>query len=56
MSKYIAFLSAINVGRHTVKMDALRQMFESPGYADEEISIFETWAGNASVTIDVESQ
>ena len=29
MSKYIAFLRAINVGGHNVKMDHLRQLFES---------------------------
>jgi uncharacterized protein (DUF1697 family) len=39
MSKYIAFLRAINVGGHTVKMDALRQMFESLGFADVETFI-----------------
>ena len=30
--KYIAFLRAINVGGHTVKMDNLRQLFESLGF------------------------
>ena len=29
MSRYIAFLRAINVGGHTVKMETLRQLFES---------------------------
>lgn len=29
MTKYIAFLRAINVGGHNVKMDVLRQLFES---------------------------
>lgn len=29
MSRYIAFLRAINVGGHTVKMDALRELFEA---------------------------
>jgi uncharacterized protein (DUF1697 family) len=52
MTKYIAFLRAINVGGHTVKMDALRQLFESLGFADVETFIasgnviFETKAGN----------
>jgi uncharacterized protein (DUF1697 family) len=32
MSQWIAFLRAINVGGHTVKMDRLRQLFESLGY------------------------
>ena len=29
ISRYVAFLRAINVGGHTVKMDALRRLFES---------------------------
>jgi uncharacterized protein (DUF1697 family) len=53
MSKYIAFLRAINVGGHTVKMDALRQIFESLGFSNVETFIasgniiFEAKAGNA---------
>jgi len=53
MTKYITFLRAINVGGHTVKMDFLRQMFESLGFADVETFIasgnviFESKAGNA---------
>ncbi len=53
MSKYIAFLRAINVGGHTVKMDALRQLFESLGFSNVETFIasgnviFEAKAGNA---------
>ncbi len=39
MPKYIAFLRAINVGGHTVKMDHLRQLFESFGYSDVETFI-----------------
>lgn len=31
MQKYIAFLRAINVGGHTVKMDRLRELFEQLG-------------------------
>ena len=52
MSKYIAFLRAINVGGHTVKMDVLRQLFESLGFANVETFIasgnviFESKAGN----------
>jgi uncharacterized protein (DUF1697 family) len=52
MSKYIAFLRAINVGGHTVKMDVLRQLFESLGFANVETFIasgnviFEAKAGN----------
>lgn len=39
MNKYIAFLRAINVGGHTVKMDALRGMFESLGFSNVETFI-----------------
>ena len=52
MSKHIAFLRAINVGGHTVKMDALRQLFESLGFSNVETFIasgnviFEAKAGN----------
>jgi uncharacterized protein (DUF1697 family) len=54
MPKYIAFLRAINVGGHTVKMDHLRQVFESLGFLSVETFIasgnvvFETPAKNAS--------
>jgi uncharacterized protein (DUF1697 family) len=52
MSKYITFLRAINVGGHTVKMDVLRQLFESLGFSNVETFIasgnviFEAKAGN----------
>jgi len=39
MPKYIAFLRAINVGGHTVKMDVLRQLFESLGLSNVETFI-----------------
>ena len=39
MSRYIAFLRAINVGGHTVKMGILRQLFESFGFEDVETFI-----------------
>jgi|ERR1043166_1031461 uncharacterized protein (DUF1697 family) len=39
MPKYIAFLRAINVGGHTVKMDQLRSLFESMGFAKVETFI-----------------
>ena len=39
MSRHIAFLRAINVGGHTVKMDRLREMFEALGFADVETFI-----------------
>jgi uncharacterized protein (DUF1697 family) len=39
MTKYFAFLRAINVGGHTVKMDHLRQLFESLGFSGVETFI-----------------
>ena len=39
MPRYIAFLRAINVGGHTVKMEHLRQIFESLGCAAVETFI-----------------
>jgi uncharacterized protein (DUF1697 family) len=39
MSQYIAFLRAINVGGHTVKMDPLRQLFEALGFSQVETFI-----------------
>ena len=37
--KYIAFLRAINVGGHTVKMDKLRELFEALGLKNVETFI-----------------
>jgi uncharacterized protein (DUF1697 family) len=39
MPKYVAFLRAINVGGHTVKMDHLRHLFEAMGFANVETFI-----------------
>jgi len=39
MEKYIAFLRAINVGGHTVKMDRLREIFEAMGFSNVETFI-----------------
>ncbi len=39
MKRYLAFLRAINVGGHTVKMDQLRRMFEALGFANVETFI-----------------
>lgn len=39
MSRFIAFLRAINVGGHTVKMDRLRQLFEAFGFSNVETFI-----------------
>lgn len=52
MSKHIAFLRAINVGGHNVKMDHLRQLFELFGFSNVETFIasgnviFDAKAGN----------
>lgn len=54
MPKYVAFLRAINVGGHVVKMDVLKALFEGLGYADVSTYIasgnvlFETRARNAA--------
>jgi len=51
-TRYIAFLRAINVGGHTVKMDALRGLFEALGFSAVETFIasgnviFETPGGD----------
>jgi uncharacterized protein (DUF1697 family) len=51
--QFIAFLRAINVGGHTVKMDDLRRLFESLGFSAVETFIasgnviFETGAKDA---------
>ena len=39
MPKFVAFLRAINVGNHTVKMDQLRLLFEELGFANVETFI-----------------
>ncbi|MCL4304050.1 MAG: DUF1697 domain-containing protein [Anaerolineae bacterium] len=39
MPKYVAFLRAINVGGHTVKMDHLRRLFEAMGFTNVETFI-----------------
>jgi len=39
MPKYVAFLRAINVGGHTVKMDYLRGLFETLGFSNVETFI-----------------
>jgi uncharacterized protein (DUF1697 family) len=50
MSRFIAFLRAINVGGHTVKMDRLRQLFESTG-----LSNIETFIASGNVIFDAGS-
>ncbi len=55
MTKHIAFLRAINVGGHNVKMDHLRKLFESLGFSNVETFIasgnviFDAKAGNSKV-------
>jgi uncharacterized protein (DUF1697 family) len=39
MPRYVAFLRAINVGGHNVKMDTLRRLFETMGFANVETFI-----------------
>jgi uncharacterized protein (DUF1697 family) len=39
MPKYVAFLRAINVGGHTVKMDQLRELFKGLGFKNVETFI-----------------
>ncbi|MGI8785798.1 MAG: DUF1697 domain-containing protein [Acidobacteriota bacterium] len=39
MPKYVAFLRAINVGGHRVKMDDLRRLFEAIGFSNVETFI-----------------
>ena len=39
MPKYVAFLRAINVGGHTVKMDYLRSLFAALGFTNVETFI-----------------
>src|SRR4030095_12113038 len=39
MPRYVAFLRAINVGGHIVKMDQLRKLFTQLGFTDVETFI-----------------
>jgi len=52
MAQYIAFLRAINVGGHNVKMEELRKLFESFGFASVETFIA---SGNLIFETDLES-
>ncbi len=51
MLKYVAFLRAINVGGHTVKMDTLRRLFEAL-----EFSNVETFIASGNVIFDSPSK
>jgi uncharacterized protein (DUF1697 family) len=63
MTRYVAFLRAINVGGHVVKMDKLRALFESVGTANVETFIasgnviFETSRRNAAaLELEIEAR
>lgn len=51
MPKYVAFLRAINVGGHTVKMDYLRGLFEGLGFSNVE-----TFIASGNVIFDTTSR
>ena len=51
MPKYVAFLRAINVGGHIVKMDHLRSLFESLG-----LSNVETFIASGNVIFDLRTK
>lgn len=51
MPKYVAFLRAINVGGHTVKMDYLRGLFEAIGFTNVE-----TFIASGNVIFDSKSK
>lgn len=50
MPRYVAFLRAINVGNHTVKMDQLRGLFEALKFANVE-----TFIASGNVIFDVKT-
>lgn len=51
MPKYVAFLRAINVGGHIVKMDSLRTLFEALGFTNVE-----TFIASGNVIFDAKSK
>ena len=51
MPKYVAFLRAINVGGHTVKMDHLRNLFQAMGFSNVE-----TFIASGNVIFDSKSK
>jgi len=51
MAKHIAFLKAINVGGHTVKMDHLKKLFEKMGF--EKV---ETFIASGNVVFETKSK
>ncbi len=51
MAKYIAFLKAINVGGHTVKMDHLKKLFEKMGFENVK-----TFIASGNVVFETKSK
>jgi uncharacterized protein (DUF1697 family) len=51
MTKFIAFLKAINVGGHTVKMDHLKKLFEKMGFENVE-----TFIASGNVVFETKSK
>ena len=51
MIRYIAFLRAINVGGHTVKMETLRQLFESLDFSNVQ-----TFIASGNVVFEAKSK
>lgn len=51
MAKHIAFLKAINVGGHTVKMDHLKMLFEKMGFENVE-----TFIASGNVVLETKSK
>jgi uncharacterized protein (DUF1697 family) len=51
MPKYVAFLRAVNVGGHIVKMDQLRQLFGTLGFSNVE-----TFIASGNVVFDSNSK
>lgn len=51
MAKHIAFLKAINVGGHTVKMDHLKKLFEKMGFENVE-----TFIASGNVVFETKSK
>ena len=50
MPRFFAFLRAINIGGHTLKMDRLRQLFESLDFAHVE-----TYIASGNVIFEIDS-
>lgn len=51
MAGYLAFLKAINVGEHTVKMDRLKNLFEKMGFQNVE-----TFIASGNVVFETKSK